>query len=103
LKPNHQVEQLAVQGNRVLCASAGGQHTAVLIKRKEGKSEWAALLETIQHGRSGAGTSAADYRQQLVDLYTTHNPEKVHSIDKFLLKYSGREQQLVDAVRNKYE
>ena len=42
-------------------------------------------------------------REQLVDLYSRHNPSKLESIDRFLIKYEGRERDLVQAVRNKYE
>jgi regulator of chromosome condensation len=98
----HKVTQLAVEGNVVVGASAGGQHTVVLVQRKACAAEWTTMLENIQTGGGGSG-ALSGYKQQLVELYSEHNPAKVDSIDSFLIKYAGREQQLVDAVRSKYE
>ena len=44
-----------------------------------------------------------DHRAKLVAFYEKHNPAKLDSIDATLAKYAGRESELFEALRAKYE
>ena len=46
---------------------------------------------------------AVDHRAKLVAFYEKHNPAKLDSIDATLAKYAGRESELFEALRAKYE
>ena len=46
---------------------------------------------------------AVDHRARLVAFYEKHNPAKLDSIDATLAKYAGRESELFEALRAKYE
>jgi stage III sporulation protein SpoIIIAA len=43
-----------------------------------------------------------NYREQLVDLYSKHNPAKLGGIDGLLTRYAGQEQRFISIAREKY-
>jgi hypothetical protein len=43
------------------------------------------------------------YREQLVALYEKHNPPKVADVDRLLDKFHGKEKEVLEAARRKYE
>lgn len=45
---------------------------------------------------------APDYRKILTDLYLRHNPEKVGDVDFLLKKFAGREAEMVEKIKQKY-
>ena len=58
---------------------------------------------TLRVLESGAAAPAVDHRARLVAFYEKHNPAKLDSIDATLEKYAGRESELFEALRAKYE
>jgi hypothetical protein len=53
----------------------------------------------------GSGDDAAkkaQYRKVITDLYQANNPEKVKDIDWLMKKYSGCEEELIHAIKLKY-
>lgn len=47
-------------------------------------------------------SQAHHYRDRLVKFYEKYNPEKVGTVDKTLEKFRGREEDLFQALRKKY-
>jgi hypothetical protein len=46
--------------------------------------------------------SSNSFRNQLIQFYEKHNPEKLASIDSILKKYKGKEAKLMSVLRDKY-
>lgn len=44
-----------------------------------------------------------DYRKILTELYEQYNPEKVKDVEFLLKKFAGREQEMIEKIRLKYE
>lgn len=51
---------------------------------------------------SSSSPLTASYRQQLVDLYVKHDPDKVGSVDAILQRFAGHEEDLVQTVAREY-
>lgn len=63
----------------------------------------ASLSVTLQEEQQqSALTESQSFEEQLVELYTKYNPEKVNSVAGLLDKYAGHESELIGAVRDKY-
>ena len=57
----------------------------------------------IEEELTTAVTPENEFRRQLVDFYKKHNPEKLDSVESTLLKYKGKEAELFERLRSKYE
>ena len=51
---------------------------------------------------SSVDTQKAKFRQEITALYQTHNPEKVKDVDWLMKKYAGSEEDLIHAIKTKY-
>ncbi len=60
-------------------------------------------LRVLESGAASDAAPAIDHRAKLVAFYEKHNPAKLDSIDATLAKYAGRESELFEALRAKYE
>ena len=60
-------------------------------------------LRVLESGAASDAAPAVDHRAKLVAFYEKHNPAKLDSIDATLAKYAGRESELFEALRAKYE
>ena len=56
---------------------------------------------TPGHG-SEAAEQGSDVAQQIRELYAAHNPDKLPSVPGLLVKYKGRERELLLSIRDKY-
>ena len=56
-------------------------------------------------GGLGAVTAAGavDYRAELIKIWTVHAPEKLENVDKVLLKYKGKEAEMITKLEKKYK
>ena len=56
-------------------------------------------------GGLGAVTAAGavDYRAELIKIWTVHAPEKLKNVDKVLLKYKGKEAEMITKLKKKYK
>jgi hypothetical protein len=56
-------------------------------------------------GGLGAVTAAGavDYRAELIKIWTVHAPEKLENVDKVLLKYKGKEAEMITKLKKKYK
>ena len=52
--------------------------------------------------RRNADTGVAGVKKQIEQIYRLHNPEKLDALPVLLEKYDGIEQELLDAVKEKY-
>lgn len=57
--------------------------------------------EQLQSDRVDSGTCT--HRARLVEFYTKYNPSKVDSVDQTLANYLGREEQLFQKLKLKYQ
>ena len=46
---------------------------------------------------------AEDVQREIEAIYTEHNPSKLGDVPQLLLKYSGREDMLLRAIKHKYK
>lgn len=53
-------------------------------------------------GFGGTVNSGIDWRKQLVEFYSKHNPSKLSTVDTTLAKYKGQEAQLFLKLQKKY-
>jgi hypothetical protein len=56
-------------------------------------------------GGLGAVTAAGavDYRAELIKIWTVHASEKLKNVDKVLLKYKGKEAEMITKLKTKYK
>ena len=83
------------------------------VKREEARQAEEAKKHAEREGEAAAAKAAqAVARRELEALYTEHNPEKLlrrpdsgqgSELDELLHAFNGRESELVEAVRQKYE
>eukprot|EP00301_Raphidiophrys_heterophryoidea_P020143 c4917_g1_i1.p1 GENE.c4917_g1_i1~~c4917_g1_i1.p1 ORF type:complete len:156 (-),score=42.75 c4917_g1_i1:80-508(-) len=62
-----------------------------------GKTSWGAKL-----GLSPTPQKVQSPRQKLTEFYRLHNPAKIGEVDKLLKKYKGREEEMFQVLREKY-
>jgi hypothetical protein len=53
-------------------------------------------------GRARRTASSASVKEQITSLYREHNPTKLDALPALFSKYAGNEQELLDAVKEKY-
>ena len=63
----------------------------------------ASKVPTPFGGAATTSTSKSDYRSRLVAFYEKHNPSKVDTVDATLEKYRGKEEELFQKLKDKYE
>lgn len=51
---------------------------------------------------NGGNNGVAGIKQQIEKIYRQHNPEKLDTLPALFSKYDGNEQELLDAVKEKY-
>jgi serine/threonine kinase 16 len=73
-------------------------------REKRTKKKKRAQDHRAQDHRAHAPTASdpPQYRRQLVQFYSLHNPEKLGSVDDILARYEGREDELFRTLQEKY-
>ena len=60
------------------------------------------MSRPASQGSPGAAMTAQDVQREIVALYRQHNPSKVSAVPGLMIKYAGREEEMLRMIRQKY-